>query len=71
MKANVTIKGITQPVEFETIVKPEGNKYRAEANISIDRTLFDVRYGSGKFYENLGDKTIYDNFDLNVSLVTE
>lgn len=71
VKANITIKGITQPIEFDTTFKPEGNKYKADANITIDRTLFDVRYGSGKFYENLGDKTIYDNFDLVVSLVTE
>lgn len=71
VKANVTIKGITQPVEFDTTFKPEGKMYKADATITIDRTLFDVRYGSGKFYENLGDKTIYDNFDLVVSLVTQ
>jgi len=71
IKANVTIKGITQPVEFDTTFKPEGKMFKADATITIDRTLFDVRYGSGKFYENLGDKTIYDNFDLVVSLVTQ
>ena len=71
VKANVTIKGITQPVEFDTTFKPEGKLYKADATITIDRTLFDIRYGSGKFYENLGDKTIYDNFDLVVSLVTQ
>ncbi|MEM6830845.1 MAG: YceI family protein, partial [Bacteroidota bacterium] len=30
---------------------------------------FDVKYGSGSFFDNLGDKTIYDDFNLNISLV--
>ncbi len=65
MIANVTIKGITNPVSFSATI--DGNK--AMADISVDRTLFDVRYGSGKFFEGLGDKMIYDNFDLSVTLV--
>jgi len=28
-----------------------------------------VRYGSGKFFDNLGDKTIYDEFKVKVSLL--
>ena len=34
---------------------------------TVDRTLYDIRYGSGKFFENLGDKLIHDTFDLEVS----
>lgn len=71
VKANLTIKGITQPIQFPVTVKPEGNNYKAEANLIIDRSLFNVKYGSGKFYEDLGDKTIYDDFELKVSLVTQ
>jgi polyisoprenoid-binding protein YceI len=70
VKANLTVKGITQPISFNTQITQEGKKYRATSNITIDRTLFNVKYGSGKFYEDLGDKTIYDEFDLKVSLVT-
>ena len=71
IKANLTIKGITQPIEFVAIVTPDGKNYRAESKLNIDRSLFNVKYGSGKFYDDLGDKTIYDEFELNVSLVTE
>ena len=71
VKGDLTIKGITQPVTFTTHIKPDGKKYTANSNITIDRSLFDVRYGSGKFFEGLGDKTIYDVFDLAISLVTE
>jgi len=71
VKANLTIKGITKPIQFPVTLAPKGNQYVATAVITIDRSEFDVRYGSGKFFQDLGDKTIYDNFDLTVSLVAE
>ncbi len=40
----------------------------ATTQVTIDRTKYDVRYGSGSFFDNLGDKTIYDNFDLDINL---
>ena len=30
----------------------------------IDRTKFDIRYGSGQFFDNLGDNMIYDDFTV-------
>jgi polyisoprenoid-binding protein YceI len=71
IKANLTIKGITQPVTFPAAVTQDGSRFKATAQISIDRSLYEVKYGSGKFCDNLGDKTIYDNFDLTVALETE
>ncbi|UCE69978.1 MAG: YceI family protein [Flavobacteriaceae bacterium] len=60
----LTIKGITKPVTFDVSVY--GSK--ATATLKIDRAEYDVRYGSGSFFDNLGDKTIYDEFDLVVDL---
>ena len=65
VKANLTIKGITHPIEFE--VTKDGNKFSAD--IIVDRAKYDVRYGSGSFFDNLGDKTIYDDFKLSVVIV--
>jgi polyisoprenoid-binding protein YceI len=62
--ANLTIKNITKKVNFTISVY--GNK--ATASLKVDRTEFDIRYGSGSFFDNLGDKTIYDEFDLVVDL---
>ncbi len=70
VKANLTIRGITQPIQFKVVLTPTGKTYTATADIKIDRTLFDVKYGSGKFFDDLGDKAIYDEFDLVVSIVT-
>lgn len=65
---DLTIKGKTHPVSFTAMSNDDGS---FNADISVDRTLYDVRYGSGKFFEGLGDKMIYDNFDLSVVLVLD
>jgi len=61
---DLTIKNITKPVVFDVSVY--GSK--ATATVKVDRTNYDIKYGSGNFFENLGDKTIYDEFDLVVDL---
>jgi polyisoprenoid-binding protein YceI len=68
---DLTIKESTETIRFNTKVTEEMGKYVAKADLTIDRTDFDVRYGSGSFIDNLGDKTIYDEFDLGITLVTE
>lgn len=66
---DLTIKSTTKPIKFFAEVKDEGGKMVATAKITVDRSEFDVRYGSGSFFDNLGDKTIHDEFDLDVKLV--
>jgi polyisoprenoid-binding protein YceI len=66
--ADLTIKGVTKPVSFQANVVKNESGVTATAAISIDRTAYDIRYGSGKFFENLGDKTIHDTFTLDVSI---
>lgn len=64
VKANITIKGKTEPVSFDLVMK--GNT--ATTSLTIDRTKFGVKYGSGSFFDNLGDNTISDDFTLDISL---
>jgi len=61
---DLTIKGKTETVSFNVSV------YGSKANVSlkIDRTKFDVRYGSTSFFDGLKDKAIYDEFDLVADL---
>lgn len=68
IEGNLTIKKITKPIKFTALVEEGGDTVSATADIKLDRSDFDVRYGSGSFFDNLGDKTIYDEFDLTVSL---
>jgi len=62
--ADLTIKGITQSILFDVSVYGK----KATANIKIDRTKFNVKYGSGSFFEGLQDNLIYDEFDLVIDL---
>lgn len=61
----LTIKGKSENISVE--VTQKGNTY--EAQLKIDRSKFDVRYGSNSFFDNLGDKAIDDLFVLDVQLV--
>jgi len=71
VKGNLTIKGKTNPIEFTTVETKEGDAVVYTAVITVDRSEYDVRYGSGKFFSNLGDKVIYDEFTLDVKLVLQ
>lgn len=71
VKGNITIRDVTQPITFTTQLTPDDKKYNATTSLTIDRAKFNVKYGSGSFFEGLGDSTIYDEFDLAISLVTE
>ena len=68
---NLTVKGITKSITFPAEIAVKGGKVTAKANITIDRTDFNIKYGSKKFFDSIGDKAIYDDFALTVSLVSE
>ncbi len=68
---NLTIKDITHPVSFIATVEVFTTFLHSLGEIAIDRTLYNIRYGSGKFLENLGDKLIFDDFVLQFKLIAE
>ncbi|WP_293873100.1 YceI family protein [Flavobacterium sp.] len=61
---DLTIKGITNPVTFDLNAK--GNT--ATTAVTIDRTKYGIKYNSKNFFESIGDKAIYDDFTLTVTL---
>jgi polyisoprenoid-binding protein YceI len=65
----MTIKGITKDISFPAVVAFAGNGMTATADVVIDRSKYDVRYGSKSFFSDIGDKAIYDEFTLKVKLV--
>lgn len=62
--ADLTIKGITQPVTFDMTV----NGNTATTAFNVDRTKYGIKYNSKSFFESIGDKAIYDEFELKVTL---
>lgn len=67
----LTIKDISHPVSFPAKVEVFTDTLHSLGEIVIDRTLYNIRYGSGKFIDNLGDKLIHDDFVLQFKLVAQ
>ena len=65
---DLTIKGVTNPIGFTAKVSLKGDKLNAEGTMTINRAKYGVKYGSSSFFENLGDKVIYDDFTLEFNL---
>jgi polyisoprenoid-binding protein YceI len=66
VKGELTMKSETHPVDFLAKLSADGKS--VEADIVFDRTEWNIRYGSGKFFANLGDKVISDKVELKVKL---
>jgi polyisoprenoid-binding protein YceI len=71
VSGNLTIKGITKSISFPASIKIENGALSAFADFEIDRTQWEIKYGSGKFFENLGDKMINDNFNISFKLIAK
>jgi polyisoprenoid-binding protein YceI len=68
LKGTITIKGISKPMEFVSSMESADGSLVFKGHIEIDRTLFDVRYGSKKFFDNIADSAIDDIFTLDYEL---
>lgn len=66
---DITIKGVTEKISFPTEVAIDGGKVTAISKITVDRSKFNVKFGSKSFFAEIGDKVIYDEFVLDVTLV--
>ena len=69
ISGKITIKGVTQPISIKTVITNTPDGIKIYASITIDRTKFNLKYGSGSFFDNLGDKTIYDDFNVTLNLL--
>ena len=71
VSGKLTIKDVTKAISFPADIKFENGVLTAKADFDIDRTEFGLKYGSGKFFENLGDKMINDNFGIKFNLTAK
>ena len=71
VKGDLTIRDVTKGVSFPANIDINGNNVTAEINADIDRTDFGLKYGSGKFFESLGDKAISDMFNIKIKIVAK
>ena len=66
---SLTMKGVTHEITFPTTIYEEDGALRAQAEFKIDRTLWNVRFGSTKFFDNLAERAIDDFFTLTLNIV--
>ncbi len=72
ISGNLTIKGITKPLSFPATVKKQDNAVVVVAkNVAVNRTQYDIRYGSKSFFNDIGDKAIEDDFMIDFNLVAK
>lgn len=72
IEGELTLKDRTGPVAFEAVAGlADKGKFAAQAVLSFDRTQWNVLYGSGKFFSNLGMHLVNDLIEIEVRMVTE
>ena len=66
INGDMTIKGVTNPISIPAVftASTDGTSVTAIGSVDLDRTLWNVKYGSGKFFDNLGDNVIDDMFNI-------
>jgi polyisoprenoid-binding protein YceI len=68
---DLTIKGVTQRISFPAKAGVKDGVAAATGKVTIDRTKFGLKYGSKSFFESIGDKAIYDTFDLTFNVIAK
>jgi polyisoprenoid-binding protein YceI len=71
VKGDLTMLGQTNPVEFETTLKNVGDTVTSTSTIVLDRTKWNLKYGSANFFKNLGDKAIHNEFTLVINMTAK
>ena len=70
-KGNLEIKNISNPISFKSSIgkTPEG-KYTASSKLTFDRSMYNVKYKSKSFFDDLGDKFINDDIEIELEIIT-
>ena len=68
---NLTIKGITNEVEFSAKLIKQTSLLHAVGKLVFDRSKYNVRFRSGSFFDDLGDKLILDDIEVDINLIAE
>ncbi|WP_186461792.1 YceI family protein [Mucilaginibacter pallidiroseus] len=71
INGDLTIKGISHPVSIPAQVEIADSAITANAKFTIDRTLWNVRYKSAKFYELLANQTMSDSISFQIKVVAK
>lgn len=70
VSGKLTVKGIENPLEFPAVIRAIKGGYTAYAKFTFDRSKWQIRYNSSKFFDlkQLGDRLIYDDVEIELNL---
>ncbi|MDD5397336.1 MAG: YceI family protein [Candidatus Moranbacteria bacterium] len=72
LNGKLTIKDVTKPFGISAMIVPMGDGVlNGQTHFDFDRTLWNVRYGSEKFFEKLGMHLVNDIVSLEIFLVAK
>lgn len=67
-KGDLTFLDKTNEIEFPAKVKIDKDSATGEAKIKVNRTKWGLKYNSGSFFKDLGDKLISDEFEITLNI---
>ncbi|MFO7580679.1 MAG: YceI family protein, partial [Nitrosomonas halophila] len=69
VKGELNLRGISAALEFDaTVNKADKNSLAIESHFDIDRTQWNIIYGSTRFFEHLGMHKVFDLISIQVNL---
>lgn len=71
IKGDLTFIGKTNPIEFDAVVSKPAGMFNAKSEVVLDRTKWDLKYGSSDFFKGLGDKAIDNKFTLTINVTAK
>jgi polyisoprenoid-binding protein YceI len=71
ISGDLTIKDKTNKISFPADIMWQGDNIHTVGKIKIDRTLYDIKYKSAKFFADLGDKMISDDFEVSFDIIAK
>ncbi len=71
ISGELTIKGIKKSISFPAEIKSDKSGVTAKSTITVDRTAYDIKYNSLKFFSAIGDKAINDTFTVEVEFTAK
>jgi polyisoprenoid-binding protein YceI len=71
IKGDLTFIGKTNPIVFDAVVSKPNSTITAKSDVVLDRTKWDLKYGSDDFFKGLGDKAIKNDFTISINLTAK
>lgn len=68
INGDLTIKGVKKNIDFMSTISYTKKAVKITGDIKIDRTQWDIKYNSGNFFKDLGDKLIEDEISFKLDL---